>query len=82
MAHSNEPEDLTLRLLREIRTTLADHGEKLERLKGIEKRLDELVEGMTYSLGLSLTASRKADAVDHKLMELERRITRLEQAGI
>ena len=70
-----EPDNVVLKLLREIRSTQDDHAGKLDKMPS---RLDELHESMTYALGLSAHANVRHEAVQKKIDELEKRIKKLE----
>jgi hypothetical protein len=77
---AREPEDLVLRLLREIRQTLDEHSElhrgHSEDFKSIHKRLDRLASLVTHSLGQSTEAqirqSEQQSQIDELFEKLER----------
>jgi hypothetical protein len=52
---AKQPDDLVLRILKEIRQTLADHGRTLHehgrRFDQVDRQLDEIHRGMVTALG-------------------------------
>ena len=80
---ANGPDDLVIRILREIQGTLSEHTQRFDRMDGslmhIEKRLDEVNQGMITSLGLAGHAHVRQDGVQKELDELKQRIERLEE---
>jgi hypothetical protein len=70
---ANEPEDLTLHLLREIRAKQDEHSQMLSRQGEVLERLDREVQEMRhsviYSLGLGTTQSLKNSEQDQRLDE-------------
>jgi hypothetical protein len=77
------PDDLVVRLLREIQGTLADHSHRFgrldERLGRMERRLDEVNEGMVTALGLAGHAHVRSDGIQRQLDELNERVAKLEE---
>lgn len=73
---AKEPEDLVVRLLREIQKTLADHTKHFDK---IERRLDEVGDGMITALGLASHAHVKHDSTQKEIDKLKKRIDRLEE---
>ena len=73
---AEEPDNVVLMLLREIRTTQTDHGRRLEH---IETRIDEMHESMVTGLGLAAHANVRHDTVEKRLTELTKRVDRLEK---
>ncbi len=71
---AEEPEDLTLRLLREIRAKQDDHGKILERL---DHDFQEMRHPVIYSLGLGTTEHLKNSEQDRRLDEQKTRIDEL-----
>ena len=80
---AREPEDLVIRILREIQGTLSEHTQRFDRtdesLAQIERRLDDVHQGMITSLGLAGHAHVRQDGVQKELDELKQRIERLEE---
>lgn len=70
-----QPEDLVVRILRDIQKTLAGHTKRFDRL---EHRLDEVNEGMITALGLVSHAHVKDEGMQKEMDKLKRRIERLE----
>lgn len=79
----DEPQDLTLRLLREIRAKLDEHDKRFDRhdrrFDVLDKRLDEVRQGMTYALGIATHGNIRHDVVQGKLEDIEARLSRLEE---
>jgi archaellum component FlaC len=80
---AKEPDNLVLKMLREIRTRLDKHEERFDRMEKrfdtIDKKLDDMSESLTYSLGLSLHANVRHESVQKQLDAMEQRIRRLEE---
>ena len=78
---SKQPEDLTTHILRQIQAMLADHTKRFDRVdekfERIERRLDDLHDGMIAALGLAHHAQIRHDAVDKRLNQLKAQIERL-----
>jgi hypothetical protein len=79
---ANEPENATLRLLRDIRAAqdkqgdvLAMHGGSLARL---EKRLEDLYKISTHTLGVAVTAHERYETLEARVERLSERLDRLE----
>ena len=79
---ADEPDNHTLRLLREIRAaqvvqteTLTAHGGALARL---EKRLEDLYKMSTHTLGVAVTGHERYEALEARLDKLAERVNRLE----
>ncbi|MCE7030093.1 hypothetical protein [Jiella avicenniae] len=80
---ADEPDNLVLQLLREIRTdvgdvkaTLAKHGERLDH---IDQRLEEVHETLYTVAGAAVHANVRHDTVAERLKTLEERVSRLEE---
>jgi hypothetical protein len=69
---AKEPENVTLRHLREIRATLDDHSRQLAALPRIEKQLSDLAKFVRYTVGQS-------DETQFRQAEQETRIDELFQ---
>ena len=83
---AKEPADAVMRILQLIQKTLADHGTKLNALPKIERRLDEIYEGMVTSLGMAANANIRhdraevrEDEIQRELKDIKRRIKALEE---
>jgi DNA repair ATPase RecN len=80
---ADEPDNLILQLLREIRGTLGDHGKRFDRvdqrLNAIEQRIDEVHETMYQVAGFAMHANVRHDTVTERLKALEDRVGRLEE---
>ena len=70
-----EPDNVVLMLLREIRSTQTDHG---ERLQHIEARVDEMHDSMITGLGWAAHANVRHETVEKRLTDLAERVKRLE----
>ena len=86
---AKEPDDLTLRLLREIRAkqdaqgeTLGQHGEMLRDhgsiLARVEKRLEDVYKMSTHTLGVAVTAHERYETLEARIEKLSDRVDRLE----
>ncbi len=77
----DEPDNHTLQLLREIRTTLDAHTKRFDaidrRLAHIEEQQDDLSVQVTYALGLATNASLKAQTSGSRAEEATNRIDEL-----
>jgi hypothetical protein len=73
---AKEPEDLVLRLLREIRGTQQDHGKKLDRL---DKRVEDLYKISTHTLGVAANAHVRYEQLEARVERLTERVKRLEK---
>ena len=71
---AKQPEDLVVRILRDIQGTLAEHGRRFNR---IEVQLEELHAGMIAALGLAQHADVRHNVVDKRLNQLKAQIERL-----
>jgi hypothetical protein len=72
---AKQPEDLVLRILRDIQATLADHTNRFDRL---EQRADDVRDGMVTALGLAGHAHVRDDSMRKEIEDLKKRIKRLE----
>jgi polyhydroxyalkanoate synthesis regulator phasin len=72
---ANEPDNVVLKLLRDIRASQDEHSEEF---KKVRQQLDDLSESVTYALGLSAHANVRHESVQKKIDELEKRIKNLE----
>ena len=79
---AKQPEDLVMRILRDIQSTLADHTKSFDRIdqrfEGIERRLDEMHDGMIAALGLGSHAQVRDESMKKEIEDLKRRVKRLE----
>ncbi|MBV9289212.1 MAG: hypothetical protein JO288_15585 [Hyphomicrobiales bacterium] len=76
---ANEPDNIVLALLREIRSKLDEHSTMLSgvdgRIRHLEKQFDDLHVAVTYSLGQSSeTQTRQGARIDELFAQLERLI--------
>ena len=78
----SEPDNVVLRLLREIRAAqdaqgamLTAHGSSLTRL---EKRAEDPYKISTHTLGVAVTAHERYDTLEARLDKLSQRVDRLE----
>jgi polyhydroxyalkanoate synthesis regulator phasin len=72
---ADEPDNLVLRLLREIRTEQDVHGTKLDR---IEKQVDDLYKISTHTLGVAANAHMRYETLEETINKLKERVERLE----
>ena len=77
-----QPEDLVVRILRDIQATLAEHTKTLadhtNRFEHIEQRLDDVNEGMVTALGLASHAHVRDETMRKDINDLKKRVKRLE----
>ncbi|MBP0615041.1 hypothetical protein [Jiella mangrovi] len=80
---ADEPDNLVLQLLREIRATLDEHSEEFKsvgrRLDHIDQRLEEVHETLYTVAGAAVHANVRHDTVAERLKTLEERVSRLEE---
>ena len=72
---AKEPEDIVLRLLREIRAKQDTQGETLER---VQKRVEDLYKMSTHTLGVAARAHERYEALEARMNKLTDRVKRLE----
>ena len=79
---ADEPENVVLRLLREIRTAQQAPGETLDQHTGalarLEKRVENLYTMSTHTLGVAVTGHERYDALEARLDKLSDRVQHLE----
>ena len=79
---AEEPDNHTLRLLREIRSAQQAQGDVLGEHTGalsrIEKRADDLYTMSTHTLGVAVSAHEKFLALEAQVERLSERVQRLE----
>ncbi|ORE99185.1 hypothetical protein [Aurantimonas sp. 22II-16-19i] len=80
---ADEPDNLVLQLLREIRadigevkSTLSKHSERFDR---VDQRLEEVHETLYTVAGAAVHANVRHDTVAERLKTLEERVSRLEE---
>jgi tetrahydromethanopterin S-methyltransferase subunit G len=71
---AKQPENLVVRILRDIQRTQAEHTKRLDH---IEDRLDGMNGGVVAALGLATRADIRHEAVDKRLKELETLVAQL-----
>jgi BMFP domain-containing protein YqiC len=79
---SKQPEDLVVRILRDIQGTLAAHTKRFEHLEqrfdNLEQRFDDVHEGMVTALGLASHAHVRDETMRKDINDLKKRVKRLE----
>jgi polyhydroxyalkanoate synthesis regulator phasin len=79
---AKEPEDIVLRLLREIRSKQDAQGGMLESQGGslarLEKRVEDLYKISTHTLGVAVTAHERYESLEARVENLSERLDRLE----
>jgi len=77
----DEPDNVVLRLLREIRTAQDKQGDVLESHSGslsrLEKRVEDLYKISTHT-GIAVTAHERYEALEARVDQLSGRLDRLE----
>jgi cell division protein FtsB len=72
---AKQPEELVVRILRDIQRTLADHTKQFEavdrRFDAIEQRLDDMNDGLVAALGLTTRVEIRQNALAKRVAELE-----------
>lgn len=78
-----EPDNIVLQMLREIRSTLAEHSrfheEHRQQSAEIIEELRQVNQNAIYAAGLSTLGQRDAEATKERVAALESRVRRLEQ---
>lgn len=77
MAKADEPDNVTLRQLRDIRATLDDHTKQLAALPRIERQLQDLVKLVRYTLGQSDETQFRQAEQEARVDELFRKLDEL-----
>jgi polyhydroxyalkanoate synthesis regulator phasin len=72
---AKEPDDLVLRLLREIRAKQDAQGETLEQ---VQKRVEDLYTMSTHTLGVAVTSHERYETLEARVDKLSDRVNRLE----
>jgi tetrahydromethanopterin S-methyltransferase subunit G len=80
---AKQPDNLVLKMPREIRATLATHERRFDkidkRFDEMDKKLDNVSVSLTTALGLSLHANVRHESVQKKLDALEPRVQKPEE---
>jgi tetrahydromethanopterin S-methyltransferase subunit G len=80
---AKEPDNLVLRMLREIRATPDRHERRFDkidkRFDRMDKKLDDMSAPLTTALGLALHANVRHESVQKQLDALEQRVQKLEE---
>ena len=76
---ADEPDDLTLRLLRDIRTKLEDLDVLKERFDRMDARFDELHETIYIATGFATHANVRSESTEKRLAKVEARLAKLEE---
>jgi polyhydroxyalkanoate synthesis regulator phasin len=72
---AKEPDDLVLRLLRDIRAKQDVQGETLDQ---VQKRVEDLYKISTHTLGVAVTAHERYETLEARVDRLSERVDRLE----
>ena len=67
---AKQPENLVLRILKEIQQTLAEHGRRFNQL---DRRLGDIHRGTVTELGLGTNAHVRHDTVQKQLNDIKQR---------
>ena len=87
---AQEPDNLVLQMLREIRTTLAEHSGRFDEIDArlaqhsqafaeIREELRQVNHNCVYALGFSTLNQRDSEATKQRVTALETRVRRLEE---
>jgi hypothetical protein len=80
---AKEPDNLVLKMLREIRATLGKHEQRFAKIDGRFDKVDKTLGGMSGSLacalGFPMQANLRHEGVQTPLDALERRVTKPEE---
>ena len=80
---ANPPDDLVIRILREIQGTLQDHSRLLnehsEEFRRLNTKMEEWQETTATAAGFAFHSNVRHEAVQRKLDEIEERLGRLEE---
>ena len=76
---AEKPEDLTIRLLRDIRDKLSGMDELKSRMTRLEREVSTLAQGVWKIAGMSVQSDAKHDTADERPDEIEERLTKLEE---
>ena len=72
---AKEPDDLVLRLLRDIRAKQDTQGATLDQ---VQKRVEDLYKISTHTLGVAVTAHERYESLEARVDKLSDRLDRLE----
>ena len=72
---AKEPDDLILRLLRDIRAKQNVQGATLDQ---VQKRVEDLYKISTHTLGVAVTAHERYESLEARMDRLSERVDRLE----
>jgi polyhydroxyalkanoate synthesis regulator phasin len=72
---AKEPDDLVLRLLRDIRAKQDVQGATLDQ---VQKRVEDLYKISTHTLGVAVTAHERYESLEERVDKLSNRLDRLE----
>jgi hypothetical protein len=79
---ADEPDNVVLRLLGEIRATQQAQGETLAEHSGalarLEKRAEDLYKMTTHTLGVAVTGHERYEGLEARVDQLSDRVKRLE----
>ncbi|MDY8109497.1 hypothetical protein U0C82_10135 [Fulvimarina sp. 2208YS6-2-32] len=80
---ADEPDNLILQMLRDIRSKLDDHDRRFDgvdrHFDDVNQRLEEIHETLYTVAGVAVHANVRHDTVTQKLKALEERVGRLEE---
>ncbi len=79
---AKQPDDLVVRILRQIQATLADHTKQFkhidERFERMEQQFDDVHDGMITALGLASHANVRDQGLQREINDIKKRLKRLE----
>ena len=81
---ADEPDNLMLRLLREIRAKMDDHDKRFDehdrRFDDLKKAIEDRKETAATGIGFAAHANIRNDMLEKEIAELKKRMDRIERA--
>ncbi|WP_140940815.1 hypothetical protein [Prosthecodimorpha hirschii] len=80
---ADEPDNVVLKLLRELRAEQIEQGKKMDRLElrldRMDKRMEEQRHSVLYALGLGTSAGLRIEEHDAKFDEVQAKLDKIEE---
>lgn len=81
---ADEPDNLVLKMLREMREILDDHTKRFEghdrRFDALQKSIEDWQETTSTGTGFAMHANIRTQALEKEIADLKRRIDRIERS--